>query len=304
MGLGPPVWYRRVVQMALRMPQPWKHPKTGIYHFRRAVPKDLWTVVGKREEKETLGTKDVTVAKRRFVEALVQCEERWANLRVGARRLTESEAHKLAAGIHDRWLLIYGDNPTSQLTWHPEWFDRLWSEKDLESAVPIDPGCEDGMPATVAIDQNSEDGMPPTVAIDQIIIPAMRKYCLKQTQFLVEDRGLFLDDWSLHMLQRAVAAALQRASLKLRDVELGKPILRNFQRRCRRCALTLQKKGRVFPKKASMQKMRWTRWWTDGGEKPKSPGKQLVHMKAIIARLKSFRYSWAMATLVGSRQKI
>lgn len=31
--------------------RPWKHPKTGIYYVRRAVPPDLRALIGKREEK-------------------------------------------------------------------------------------------------------------------------------------------------------------------------------------------------------------------------------------------------------------
>ena len=189
--------------MGLRMPQPWKHPTPGMYHFRRGVPKDLWTVVGKREEKWSLGTKDLQVAKRSFIDALAKCEARWAALRAGARRLSESEAHKLAAGIHDRWLIIYGDNPTLQLTWHPEWFDRLWTEPEIE-------------------------GTPDAIRIDQVVIPAMRRFSLAQTRFVIEDKGLILDELSHFLLQRATAAALQRASLKLRGVEDGMIDPRDF----------------------------------------------------------------------------
>ncbi|WP_334317568.1 DUF6538 domain-containing protein [Methylorubrum extorquens] len=35
--------------------RPWKHPKTGIYYLRRAVPADLLACIGKREEKISLG---------------------------------------------------------------------------------------------------------------------------------------------------------------------------------------------------------------------------------------------------------
>ena len=78
-------------------------------------------LVDKREEKCSYGTKDLQTAKRRQAEAVAKCEKRWAALRAGARPLTEREAQKLAAGIHDRWLIIYGENPTLQLTWRSEW---------------------------------------------------------------------------------------------------------------------------------------------------------------------------------------
>ncbi|WP_456763202.1 DUF6538 domain-containing protein [Bradyrhizobium sp. USDA 4011] len=40
------------------MSRPWKHPKTGIYQLRKVVPDDLRKLVGKREEKLSLQTRD------------------------------------------------------------------------------------------------------------------------------------------------------------------------------------------------------------------------------------------------------
>ena len=62
-------------------------PKTGIYWLRRGVPEDLRTLVGKREEKRSLGTRDPAEAKKRNLEALTELEQRWANLRTGPRVL-------------------------------------------------------------------------------------------------------------------------------------------------------------------------------------------------------------------------
>ena len=44
--------------MPLMTSRAWKHPRSGISWFRKAVPADLGTAVGKREEKFSLG--DVT----------------------------------------------------------------------------------------------------------------------------------------------------------------------------------------------------------------------------------------------------
>lgn len=52
-------WY----SVALRTSRPFKHPKTGTYYFRRAVPLALRAAIGKREWKETLGTKDAQTAR-------------------------------------------------------------------------------------------------------------------------------------------------------------------------------------------------------------------------------------------------
>lgn len=98
--------------MALAMSRPWKHPKTGIYWLRKRVPDDLQKLVGKREEKQSLGTRDPAEAKRKHLAALTAVEERWANLMAGPRSLTEREAHELAQAQHDEWLALYRDEPS------------------------------------------------------------------------------------------------------------------------------------------------------------------------------------------------
>jgi hypothetical protein len=50
------------------------------------VPEELRALVGKREEKRTLGTKDPTEAKRLHAAALAELEARWASLRAGLGR--------------------------------------------------------------------------------------------------------------------------------------------------------------------------------------------------------------------------
>nr|WP_321982901.1 DUF6538 domain-containing protein [uncultured Cohaesibacter sp.] len=44
------------------MTYPFKHPKTGIYDYRKVVPVPLRAVIGKREEKRSLKTKDPQIA--------------------------------------------------------------------------------------------------------------------------------------------------------------------------------------------------------------------------------------------------
>lgn len=98
--------------MPLAMSRPWKHPKTGIYQLRKAVPDDLRQLVGKREEKVSLQTRYPAEAKVRHAKALAEFEARWANLRAGPKFLTEREAHQLAIVSYDRWLEQYRDNPS------------------------------------------------------------------------------------------------------------------------------------------------------------------------------------------------
>jgi hypothetical protein len=63
--LALPVRYTRVVHMSLAMSRPWKHPSSGVYWLRKGVPEDLRKLVGKREEKRSLQTRDPVEAKRR-----------------------------------------------------------------------------------------------------------------------------------------------------------------------------------------------------------------------------------------------
>ena len=56
--------------VGLKMATPFKHPRTGVYYVRRAVPKDLREALGKVEYLKSLGTKDPSQAKKDFAAAL------------------------------------------------------------------------------------------------------------------------------------------------------------------------------------------------------------------------------------------
>lgn len=84
------------------MPKPFKHPKTGTYYYRRGVPLDLRPLIGKREWKVSLQTKDFAEARVRHSAEAAKCEELFAAARdqlAGRPRLLASDAPKLA----DRW---------------------------------------------------------------------------------------------------------------------------------------------------------------------------------------------------------
>ncbi|MHC2086172.1 DUF6538 domain-containing protein [Methylobacterium sp. CM6244] len=83
------------------MSRPWPHPKTGVFWFRKRVPKDLLALVGKREEKASLGTKEVGEAKRRHAAHAALVEARWANLRSGVQQLNMLEVHAIAGEFYD-----------------------------------------------------------------------------------------------------------------------------------------------------------------------------------------------------------
>ncbi|MGU3405761.1 DUF6538 domain-containing protein [Methylobacterium brachiatum] len=69
--------------MVLAMARPWRHPKTGMYWFRRRVPKELQFLLGRNEERKTLGTKEPALAKTRYLEKAAEVEARWSRLRSG-----------------------------------------------------------------------------------------------------------------------------------------------------------------------------------------------------------------------------
>jgi hypothetical protein len=52
----------------------WRHPSSGVYYFRRAIPDDLRTILGKTMVKKSLGTKDGAVAKRQIHPLAIQTD--------------------------------------------------------------------------------------------------------------------------------------------------------------------------------------------------------------------------------------
>ena len=111
--------------MVLAMSRPWRHPKTGIYWLRKGVPDDLRTAVGKREEKFSLKTRDPFEAKRLHTAALAAIEQRWANLRAPARKLENSDLHRIAATTCER--CVEAGGPPG-IVWDTEIADDLWED--------------------------------------------------------------------------------------------------------------------------------------------------------------------------------
>jgi hypothetical protein len=70
------------------MSRPFKHPTTQFYYYRRAVPDDLRQLVGKREEKHSLGTKDPEDARVRHARVAAEIEAKWAGYRRGIQQLS------------------------------------------------------------------------------------------------------------------------------------------------------------------------------------------------------------------------
>ncbi|WP_373291765.1 DUF6538 domain-containing protein, partial [Bradyrhizobium guangdongense] len=188
--------------MPLLMSRPWKHPKTGIYQLRRAVPEDLRALVGKREEKVSLQTRDPAEAKQRFAKALAELEVRWANLRAGPKPLTEREAHHLALAEHDSWLQAYSDNRSQQTKWDVRLGDWVFGARG--SSPLVEPG-------SFRSDSSQE----------WLKIRLMEHDCLETANRYLVAHGLSADWQSRQTMARAIGAAIQRACLALAKLARG-----------------------------------------------------------------------------------
>jgi len=119
------------------MTRPWKHPDSGYYWFRKRVPDDLRNLLGKREERFSLGTRDPAEAKRLHALKLAEVEERWSNLRNGKRPLSADDVAQHAAAIGQHlWRQVQAD-PYKQLQWDVEIGASLWSARKGELYVDV-----------------------------------------------------------------------------------------------------------------------------------------------------------------------
>jgi integrase len=128
------------------MTRPWKHPDSGYYWFRKRVPEDIRNLIGKREERFSLGTRDPTEAKRLHALKLAEVEERWSNLRSGQRPLSSADIAQHAAAIGEHlWRQVQAD-PYMQLQWDVEIGASLWSayrgELYLDATQPLAPAYQ------------------------------------------------------------------------------------------------------------------------------------------------------------------
>jgi hypothetical protein len=103
----------------------------------RRVPDDLRALVGKREEKRSLGTRAPDEAKIRHAQLMTELDVQWKNLRAGPRALTEREAAEIAAPIYDQHMAHYSENPSDQKFWDVKVGEELWTETPVQRP-PLD----------------------------------------------------------------------------------------------------------------------------------------------------------------------
>lgn len=127
---------------SLRMTTPTKHPKTGTYRLRVAVPADLRDTTGRlygqrRELQENLGTKDAREAKSRAGAALARLHARLQAARAtrsaDTASLSERDVAALAGVFYRDELARFSDGPGDPAGWEAE-------TERLSDQVDPDPG--------------------------------------------------------------------------------------------------------------------------------------------------------------------
>jgi hypothetical protein len=96
------------LSMVLRMAPAVK--RGSIYWLRKKVPDDLRPLVGKREEKFSLKTRDSTEAKILLAKAVAEIDERWSNLRHGRISPSHKQAWTVAGEIYGEFVAAHEDN--------------------------------------------------------------------------------------------------------------------------------------------------------------------------------------------------
>ncbi|MFC0013488.1 DUF6538 domain-containing protein [Devosia nitrariae] len=92
------------------MAQPVRHGKSGVIRFRKAVPKDLRPILGKREIKVSLG-KDPALARIRNAELHLLWERNFASLRAGMVELSHKDCVALAGALYAEHVERFREEP-------------------------------------------------------------------------------------------------------------------------------------------------------------------------------------------------
>ncbi|MBR0670129.1 DUF6538 domain-containing protein [Neoroseomonas soli] len=99
------------------MSRPFKHPVTGVYYFRKAVPDDLREAIGKREVKVSLKTKHPTEARSAYAKVAAEVANHWKVLRSKPEPLTHKQIIALAGLAYADLVAVAGDEPNTPTMW-------------------------------------------------------------------------------------------------------------------------------------------------------------------------------------------
>jgi hypothetical protein len=105
--------------VVLQMSRPWKHPRTGMYWFRKAIPVDLRPILREREEKFSLRTKNPGEAQALHARRAAEIAEKWARLR-GHASPDHVDLYALAGEFYREMLAKQQRNPGDEKRWFAE----------------------------------------------------------------------------------------------------------------------------------------------------------------------------------------
>ena len=136
--------YKECVQHAIIhfMMKPFKDPRTGVYYFRKIVPKNLREVINKTEIKVSLQTKSLDESLVRFHEEALYCSKLFTNAKLSNNYSLTVKSVKELVRIWLSSKLINDDNSRSEV--NPE--DGLSKDKSGHYGAYLTTlyGCLDG----------------------------------------------------------------------------------------------------------------------------------------------------------------
>ncbi len=187
--------------MVLKMSRPTKHPTTGIYQFRKRVPEHLIPLVGKKEEKVSLGTRDPQEAKIAHARILAETEARWRQLSVGQISLSQKQAVAMSGEIYRAMIAENEDDPGAP---HLREASLIADHLHLR-------------PEKVKVFQLTKD--------DALFERVMETYKVRRNDRAINDylnrHGYRVDDLSMTLLRNAVAHAVMQAKEHLLKLSNG-----------------------------------------------------------------------------------
>lgn len=190
--------------MVLVMARPFRHPVTGIYWYRKRVPNALRSLVGKREEKVSLRTRDPAEAKIVHAKIAAEVEERWHRLTAGAQDLTHRQAEAVAGEIYREIVTQHGDNPASLAGGMIEFIED-------ENFV------DDGSPKNTLARRN-RGGM---CRVEEIVRARWMERHAKRIDAWLANRGWILTPDSYELVRKAVGRSVLQAKRQLLRMSKG-----------------------------------------------------------------------------------
>lgn len=103
--------------MVLPMSRPSQITRSDTYYFRKRVPADLVAVVGRKEIRISLGTKDPLVAKERHLLKEQEIANEWASLRSPSQTLSHRQLTALAGQLYHEYVDMLQDEAGEPIIW-------------------------------------------------------------------------------------------------------------------------------------------------------------------------------------------